>query len=359
MDQMTTFERMKRMYAHQEADRIPVIDTPWDATIERWQREGMPKSVSYVDFFDLDLFETIQVDNSPRFPERVIEEADDYIVSTTEWGVTLKNWKHMTSTPDFIDFTIKTPEDWTKAKERMTPSDDRIPWDHLRANYKRWREEGAWIVGTLWFGFDVTHSWAVGTERLLVALIEQPEWCVDMFRHFLEVNLALLDQVWEAGYTFDEVHWPDDMGYKQNQFFSRATYQELLKPIHKRAVDWAHAKGVKARLHSCGDIRPFIPDLLEIGLDGLNPLEVKAGMDPIFIKEEFGDQLLLHGGINAALWDEKETIEVEIRRLIPKLKENGGYVFSSDHSVPFSVSLEDFRYVIELAKDLGTYTLRA
>jgi uroporphyrinogen decarboxylase len=145
------------------------------------------------------------------------------------------------------------------------------------------------------------------------------------------------------------------MGYKNHQFFSLKTYRELLKPVHKRAIDWAHAKGVKAHLHSCGDINPFIPELVEIGLDGLNPLEVKAGMDPVHIKQAYGEDLLLHGGINAVLWDDMEALEPEMRRIVPILKENGGYIFSSDHSVPSSVSLEDFRHAVSLAKTLGAY----
>lgn len=355
MTTMTTLERMTRMYNHQQADRIPVTDSPWSATIERWQREGMPKDVSYVDFFGLDHIAHIGVDNSPRYPERIVEQTDDYVINTTKWGATLKNWKHIASTPEFMEFTIISPDTWREAKARMTPSDDRIPWDALKTHYKTWRERGDWIEAGLWFGFDVTHSWAVGTERVLIALLDNPEWCLDMFNHFLDVDIALLDRVWDAGYTFDCVNWPDDMGYKHNQFFSRRTYRKLLKPVHKRAVDWAHAKGVKVRLHSCGDVNPFIPELIDIGVDGLNPLEVKAGMDPIQIKQTYGDDLLLHGGINAVLWDDKEQIEAEMRRVIPVVKEKGGYIFSSDHSVPSSVSLENFRYIVDLAKVLGAY----
>ncbi|NIO52852.1 hypothetical protein, partial [Hydrogenophaga sp.] len=70
----------------------------------------------------------------------------------------------------------------------MTPTRDRVDWDYLREHYPRWRQEGRWITGGLWFGFDATHSWAVGTERVLVALAEQPEWCRDMFSTFLDVN---------------------------------------------------------------------------------------------------------------------------------------------------------------------------
>lgn len=356
MNQMTTYERVKRMYAHQEADRIPITDSPWGATVERWQREGMPADVSFVDFFGLDHFAGISVDNSPRYPVQTLQETDEYTITTTQWGVTLKNWKHIASTPEYLDFTIKTPDDWRQAKARMVPSDDRIPWDYLAANYKTWRQRGDWIVAHLWFGFDVTHSWAVGTERLLIALIENPEWCIDMFNHFLDVDLALFDRIWAAGYTFDEISWPDDMGYKYNQFFSLRTYRELLKPVHRRAVEWAHAKGIVAKLHSCGNINPFVPELIEIGLDGLNPLEVKAGMDPIQLKRDWGDRLLLHGGINAVLWDDLPQIEAEMRRVIPVVKEKGGYIFSSDHSVPSSVSLENFRYIVNLARTLGTYS---
>jgi len=343
------------MFEHRDADRVPIIDSPWGATIERWQSEGMPKGVSYVDYFGLDKTSRISVDISPRYEAKTIEETEEYRIHQTPWGVTLKNWSHAASTPEFLDFTIVDPDSWQKAKARMTPTRDRVPWDRLKANYKKWRDGGHWIDALLWFGFDVTHSWMVGTERVLFALVENPEWLSDLFNHCLDVNLALLDMVWDEGYTFDSVFWFDDMGYKQNQFFSLRTYRELLKPVQKRAIEWAHARGVKAHLHSCGDINPFVPELVEIGLDALNPLEVKAGMATLHLKKTFGDKLVLHGGINAVLWDKPDEIREEIRQKLPILKENGGYVFSSDHSVPSSVSLEDFRGIVALAKELGSY----
>ncbi|NLG97217.1 MAG: hypothetical protein GX491_07650 [Chloroflexi bacterium] len=356
MTTMTSHERFRRMFAHQEADRIPIIDTPWDATIERWHREGMPEDVSYVDYFGLDRFVSLNLtDNSPRYPVEVINETETDITYTTEWGVTARQWKHAASTPEFLDFTIKDPDSWRKAKERISPSHDRVKWDLLKRDYRKWREQGAWIAPVVWFGFDITHSWAVGTERVLMAMAEDPEWIVDMFRTELETDLALLDMVWDEGYTFDSILWYDDMGYKQNQFFSMRMYRNLLKPFHQKAIDWAHAHGIKAHLHSCGDIRPLVPELVSMGLDALNPLEVKAGMDPVQLKHQFGSDLVFHGGINAVLWDQPEAIQAEMEAVVPVMKENGGYIFSSDHSVPSSVSLEDFRRIVELAKKLGSY----
>ena len=355
MTEMTSHERFKRMYEHREADRVPLVDIPWPATIERWCREGLPEGADWVDYFGLDQVGHIGVDTSPRYPEETIEETDEYRIATTRWGAKIKNWKHAASTPQFLDFTVKDPDSWREAKKRMTPTRDRIDWKHLKANYPRWRREGRWIGAGLWFGFDVTHAWTVGTERLLVALVEQPEWCMDMFNHYLDTGLALLDMAWDEGYTFHGVGWPDDLGYKGAQFMSLRMYRELLKPVQKRACDWAHAKGVKVYLHSCGNVNPLIPEFIEIGIDALNPLEVKAGMDPIAIKKTYGDRLVLAGGINAVLWDDTEAIEAEMRRVLPVVKQNGGYIFSSDHSVPSSVSLENFRHIVNLAKQLGAY----
>ena len=100
---------------------------------------------------------------------------------------------------------------------------------------------------------------------------------------------------------------------------------------------------------------PLIPDILDTGVDALNPLEVKAGMDVLGLKRDVGDRLVLHGGINAVLWDNKEAILEEIRRDIPILKENGGYIFSSDHSIPNTVTLENFRDIVAEVKRCGAY----
>jgi uroporphyrinogen decarboxylase len=354
MDEMTTHERISRMYEHREADRVPLFETAWSATEERWRSEGLDDT-SYFRYFGLDRIVQFFVDNSPRLPIAVVEETDDYRTFTNNWGATIKDFKHQASVPALIDVSVRTPDDWLKAKARMTPSDDRINWDVLKRRWQHWREQGAWIVATGWFGFDVTHSSFIGTERELLALAEDPEWCVDMWRTQQDLNFALYDRVWDAGYHFDELLWYDDMGYKQNQFFSMKTYRELLKPIHQKAIDWAHAKGMKAYLHSCGDIRPFIPEVVEMGVDALNPLEVKAGVDPLAVKREFGDRLLLHGGFDALLWYDTDAMEATVRKNLPVLMENGGYIFATDHSTPSNVSLDAFKQIVAVVKEVGRY----
>lgn len=352
---MTTKERFTRMFQHKEADRVPIIDSPWSGTFERWYKEGLPRDVDWTDYFGIDKTASISVDITPRYEQKVLEETDDYVIYTSDWGVTMKSFKHRDSTPEFLDYRVTTPEAWEEARRRMTLDDDRIPWEMLKREYPRWVAEGRWIEANFWFGFDVTHSWMAGTETILVAMYEKPEWVMDMFNTYLDSCIGLFEKVWDAGYRFDAIYWPDDMGYKNTTFFSNNMYRELLKPVHRRAVEWAHGRGIYAHLHSCGDIMSRVDDLVEIGIDALNPLEVKAGMDPVKLKKKYGDRLVLHGGVNAVLWDRRDAIIDEIDRVIPVLKENGGYIFSSDHSVPNSVSLENFRAIVDEIKRVGRY----
>ncbi len=355
MQDVTTRDRMMLAVEHKEPDRTPITDYPWPTTLARWRSEGMPGDLSHVDYFGLDHFVTLHVDNSPRYPRRVIEETDSYITEFTEWGATLRNWKDHGGTPEHIDFTVKDPETWQQAKARMKPDADRIDWEEIDRTYTQARERGAWVSAVFWFGFDVTHSYFVGTETMLVAMATQGEWVKDMFNHYLDVAIPLWDMVWDRGYHFDEVFWYDDMGYKGTSFFSVDMYRDLLKGAHKRACDWAKSRGLKTRLHSCGNISGLIEDLLEIGLDTLNPIEVKAGMDPLALKEQYGDRLAFQGALNAVLYEKPEKMWGEMHRVIPRMKRGGGYIIGSDHSVPETVSLAEFTEFVRLAKELGSY----
>ncbi len=355
MTKLTTRQRFQRMFAHQDADRVPVLGAPWGSTLERWRREGMPADADFSAYFDLDRVVGVGGDTSPRYAAKVIEETKDYIVRYDSWGTTAKNWKHASSTPHWIARTIVDRASWARAKARMVMTPDRIEWDYLAKHYPEWRKQDCWIQGGLWFGFDVTHARIVGTERFLIWMADDPELVRDIFNTELDCSLQLLEMLWSRGYTFDSIFWCDDLGYRNGTFFSVPMYREILKPVQKRAIEWAHAKGIVAHLHSCGNINAFVPELVDIGLDALNPLEIKAGMDPVQLKKTSGDRLVLHGGLNAMLWDNPELIAAEIRRLLPILKQNGGYLCQEDHSIPDSVSLEDYRRILQIVKELGRY----
>jgi len=356
MENMTSRERILRTYKRQEIDRIAMVDGPWEGTIKRWHNEGMPKDVNWCDYFGFDKTATIFPDNSPRFEYKVLEETDRYIIHTSKWGKTFKSFKELDSTPESLSHYYDTSAKWEEAKAKMLlDAEDRIPWDMLKTQYPKWKAEGRFLQLGLWFGFDVTHSHMVGTENVLIGMYDEPEWIKDMFDTYLTTSMNLCQKILDAGYEFDGVFWYDDMGYKGTPFFSPQMYQQLLMPYHKRAVDWAHERGLVTEMHSCGFIEPLLPDVVETGVEMLNPLEIKAGMDPFKLKEMYGDKLSFHGGINAQLWDNIDLVTAEMEKIIPQMKQGGGYIFASDHSIPNSVSFENMKIITELAKKLGKY----
>ncbi len=113
---MTSRERIGRMFEHKEADRVPLHEIPWDATLARWRTEGLGENDDYVDFFDIDKIRTYKLDNSPRYPKEILEETDEFRVETTSWGSTFKYFTDKAGVPGVIDNKIKTPDEWPDAK---------------------------------------------------------------------------------------------------------------------------------------------------------------------------------------------------------------------------------------------------
>ena len=110
-------------------------------------------------------------------------------------------------------------------------------------------------------------------------------------------------------------------------------------------------------LHTCGNVNEVVDDLIDVGWDCLQPLEVKAQMDVVQLKRDYGDRLSLMGGIDARVIADgtDEELEEEIRSKLTVAKEMGGYIYHSDHSVPDNVSLERYTRTIELVKEYGRY----
>ncbi len=358
MTELTTYQRMQKVFNHEEPDGVPIIDLFWGSTIERWKNEGMGDNNDVIDYFGLDkivMLSLDEIDTSPRFPEYVVEETDTYKIEQDRWGITKKNFKPVSSTFQHLNHEVVDKDSWLKAKKRMSPAKDRINWNKLINNYEQWRKDGAWIQAGPWCGFDIVNARMCDTETILYAMYDDPEWVADMCNTQTDLALALCQMLFVEGYPFDELLWFDDMAYRNGMLFSKKMWKEIVMPYQKRIIDWAHNHDIKVHLHCCGDIRELVPDLIELGLDMLNPLEVKANMEPLTIKKQYGDRLALRGGFDVRKWTNSEEVEEDIRTKLPELMKSGGYVFASDHSVPDSVSSDIYQHIVHIVKKVGVY----
>ena len=378
---MNSRERVLAALNFEEADRIPIHDSPWAATVERWRKEGLPVEINPAEYFDYEIV-SFGADTSPRFPIEVVEETEEYIIHTTAFGGLRRDHKDYSTTPGIIDYPCKSREDWERIKERLTPSRDRVDWkgkwlvgtaedergvesvletgrgERRRGlpGCERAREQGKFTCYGAGVGYGKMQSY-VASERLLMAIATEPDWVRDMYETDANLAIEMYEVMKEGGFEFDGA-WPFcDLGYRNGLLFSPRHFDEQLRPTFRRLFDYFRGEGMPVILHSCGCVRDLIPRFIEDGLTCLQPLEVKAGMDLIELKRDFGDKLAFMGGIDvrAMAAEDPAIIKEEIRTKIPVAKRGGGYIYHSDHSVPNNVSFARYQRVLELVEEYGRY----
>ncbi len=352
---MNARERVATILAGGIPDRVPLFDSYWTTTVERWRREGLPDGVSPYEHFGTDEIARIGGDYTLQMPERVLEQD---ATSRTYWDSdgALRKDLHVPEgwTSQWLDFTIKTREDWLAHRYRMAFDKARIPDSALDA-YRHARARGAFVCDSAHACFHPTWM-RIGMERMLVSMLEQPDFIHELFAAHAQLVIDLYEGMRARGMEFDGAFLADDLGYQAAPLISPALYRELVLPYHTRLCDHFGSQGLKTLLHSDGNVAPLIPLFLEAGFAGLHPLEAKAGLDVRTLKAQYGDRLVLIGNIDVRkLSGTRSEIEDEIVGKVTVAKERGGYIYHSDHSVPNSVSLESYGYAIELVKRCGAY----
>lgn len=167
----------------------------------------------------------------------------------------------------------------------------------------------------------------IGMENALCAFYDSPEAVKAFFEEMCQYKLRCIDLAYEAVHP-DIIHMHDDWGSSSNMFFSPEIWREFIKPIEKRYADRIHQYGMLYEHHSCGYITQIIPDLVEIGVDCINPLNICNDME--MIKREYGDKITLKGGVNNQKIDmencPEEEIRKEARRVIDSYASGGRYI---------------------------------
>jgi uroporphyrinogen decarboxylase len=204
--------------------------------------------------------------------------------------------------------------------------------------------------------FELMHP-VCGHEHMLVGMAIDPDWIKEM----VAVYSRLIIELWEN--LFDQEGYPDgiwfyeDMGFKNHPFMSPMMYEEIIQPAHITTIKWAHSRNLPVIMHSCGYIAPLVALMVEAGIDCLQVIEVKAGMDLLDLYQEFGEVLSLMGGIDVRVLytNDRSVINQELEAKIPTVMGNNGFVLHSDHSIPSDVDPENYEYFIQRGLEIGTY----
>jgi len=352
---MTSRERGLAALNHKNADRVPIHDSPLGATVNRWRKEGLPEDMSPDEYFGYEIA-SYGADLTPRFPVKVIERTEEYIITTTQQGGKMKNHRDCTTTPEIIDCPVKTKDDWKEIKKRLKPDFKRVDWASGLSRNQREYDEGKFTCFSAACGYDALRLY-MNSEQLLATIAEDTDWVKDMVTTLAENIIVTAELMLMNGYKFDGAFLYNDLGYKNGLLFSPDSYQKTHYDADRLLYAYFHSRGMKTLLHSCGNVSALIPTLIEVGLDCLQPLEVKEGMDLVNLKAKHGDRIAFMGGIDVRLMADEDPakIEEEIKTKIVAAKTDGGYIYHSDHSIPNNVSFQQYCRVMELVKKYGEY----
>jgi len=352
---MTSRERIMVALEHGEADRVPFWESYWGATVARWHREGLPEGADLSAHFGLDPAHHTGYDWSLQLPAEAVEETDEWVITRTNNGVLSKSFKGHDSTPLWWDFPLTDRASWEALRPRMTWNETRVDLASAKSAYEAHRELFQ-VYACCCLGFE-KFKYLMGTEGILLALAADPDWAREMCMSTADMAIEGLDYLLGHGFEFAAAFVTEDMGYKGRPFFSPRTYREVIMPCQQRFCDVCHARGMKVMLHTCGQNMELVPLYIEAGFDVLNPLEVKAGMDLFALKRDFGSVLTLWGGIDvrAIAHPDPSVLEKEIGEKVTMAKQGGGYIFSSDHSIPENVSLAQYQHMLELGRRHGSF----
>ena len=233
------------------------------------------------------------------------------------------------------------------------------------------RNSPAWVqtVQSLWPEFPVYGS-IIECSECLTRLIGQANtlFWIGMYperlgniihkigEFYLECSKA---QIKAADGLLDGMVIWGDVAYTKAMLFSPDYWRKYFKPCVKDIVDVCHKHGLPVIYHGCGNVSSILEDYIELGVDGYNPLEAKAGLDVVDLRRKLGHRMAFCGNMDVITWA-KATKEELKKVVLTKLNaaKGGGYIFGSDHSVPSNVPGQNYDYVVKLVRKYGKYPLQ-
>ena len=193
-----------------------------------------------------------------------------------------------------------------------------------------------------------------GMQKFLMEMAVEPDIPRYIMERLTDLYVENTRRVLEiAADKLDMVYFYDDVASQNALLVSKGMWREFIRPCHARIVEAAKAYGIKVMYHSDGALRPLIPELIDLGIDVLNPIQADAkGMEPEGLKADFGDRLCFHGGIDIIRTLPRGTtddVAHEVRERVRVLGRGGGYILASSHHIQPDTPLQNVLAMYDLS----------
>jgi uroporphyrinogen decarboxylase len=223
-------------------------------------------------------------------------------------------------------------------------------------------EERAVVFGNISAGIFEMLTWTRGYEDAYADWGSSSPVAIKLMDRMLQLQLTYWEKALSlVGDVIDVAQIADDIAGQNGPLISPRSYRKLLKPLHKELCDFIHTRtNAKIFMHSCGAIRAFIPDFIEIGIDIINPVQVSAtGMDSAELKREYGKDITFWGGgvdtQRVLGTGTPDDVRAEVRRRLTDFMPGGGFVFNTVHNIQGNVPAENLVAMWETVREYGMY----
>ena len=330
---------------------------------EEWRRQGASEKEIAMTAFDWDyvLKTSLAAETGAvtGIEPMLISDNGQETLSIDKYGRKMRLIKSSATLPLPLTHPIETMEDWLKIKHWYAFSENRINTERLREQ-KALRDKGYLTILSMPGGFDEPRQ-LLGEENLCIACYEEPELIEDILNTITDTMIKVIERVGEI-VPIDNLVVHEDMAGKSGPLFGPNQVNEFLKPYYQRV--WNAAKSYGAKLFSQdsdGNMNPVLDAFIDCGLNSIHPCEPAAGMDIVQIRRKYGNRLALKGGLDKfALRKGPEAIRAELEYKICETTMHGGTVFALDHRIPNGVTIENYRYYVNLGREmLGKGPIRA
>lgn len=351
---MNSKERVRLVMEHKKADRTPVAFEAISSVTEKLMKHyGLTSYEQLLEKYEIDIITAAPRYIGPKLKEYV--NAQGNRVRQNYWG--FEETEHETAVDTYWTTTyfplneVKTVEDVEKAS---FPNPDWFDYSAITEVCEKYPDKAIILGHEGPFQFV---TFLMEMDRFFMLMVDEPEAAQRILDRMVEFELEYYRRIFEAGHgKVDILRVHDDYGTQISMLFSVEMWRKFFKENTRKLVELAHSYGAFYQQHSCGAVGKIIPDLIECGVDALEPLQKVTGLEPEVLAEKYAGKITFHGGIDTQgllPFGTPEQVRRETEKYMDVLGRNGCYILMASQAFEGDVPIENIEAIYSVKRNGG------
>ncbi len=360
---MRPVDRVTAALYHEEPDKVPFVDhfsqpEAVDLFFRGWRVSNEERwLLKQARWWGNDII-SVSINAPTLLSEEIVKDPSKrgYVITRQAWG----SITYTRRTPYFhiiIHSPIRWPEDLDRIEvPTLGKYEDKIT--AIARSVSKYKRQGYFVEAFHNGPFVMVWHWLRGLTTFLTDIVKDPYFAKRLvefaMKNQIELSKAFIDEA-----EIDAIRLGNDMGTTRSLFFSPRAYKEIFNPWEKRLVYEYHKRGVFVFYHCHGNINLIFKDLVDTGIDAIDPLDPDDGINLAEIKEKYGDRITLRGGISKYIgrYNKREIYE-HVKDRIRIAAPGGGFILQSAGGLPQDMPKENFYYYKKIINELRRYNMR-